>query len=310
MRLGRTEPAIAQLEKALQAGGEQAALHRMLAHAYFALERCGAVLRHLRAAGQRAWADPPTVAVRAACLHRQQKEGAALKVLREGQRLFPHDALLRGREVTLLIGLALYQEVVERAMLWQRQEPSVVTSETLGTLAALLAAGADAEAVALGEQLRLQKPNEPNVTVALAQAYAKAGQPLAAAELYDGLSFAAPEHTAAAAELYRRAGRHHLAELAIARIADRKEKLRQRFGLLLDTGRFQEAAAMARSLTQAGLTSDDNLLYALSFAQMHAGQWDAAEKSAAAITDPGAFRKAPELMQAIAQCRQEAWRCL
>jgi|GEM_PF-1900796 len=313
LQLQDNQGALDNLEKALRAGAEDVVLHRYAAYAAFALGNCKKTLGHIKRAQDHAWNRVETIAIRSECLRRQQLPGRALNVLRRGQRRFVNDTRLLEREVAVLVEHQLFQEAFDgAARLVLHPQPHVddPVENKLGLVGAFLRAGAAKAGVELAEMVHLQHFDDVRTVEVLGHAYAQANRPLAGAQLFAGLSFQDASHTSAAVELYRRAGRPQAASWLLPRIADRKERLRQRLGLLLEEKRYEEAAALAPKLKQTGLLDDDQLLYALAFAEFSAGRHDAAERHARAVKDPAVFRQATDLMQAIGRCKREASTCL
>jgi hypothetical protein len=80
--------------------------------------------------------------------------------------------------------------------------------------------------------------------------------------------------------------------------------------LLLELENFEQAAAMETPLYRNGLLEDEDLRYALAYAQFKIGAFDLAETNLAQLTRPDLFRKAAELRRAIEDCSEDSWKCL
>ncbi len=59
-----------------------------------------------------------------------------------------------------------------------------------------------------------------------------------------------------------------------------------------------------------GLIDDEDLRYAIAYAQFKTGEFDAAERHLALLSRPDLFRKAAELRRAMQDCRGDRWKCL
>lgn len=313
LQVQRYPQAAASLEKALAARAtaddseqDPRVLEVYLAFAHFGAGDCAASFAALSRAGDEAEARAQSFLIRGECEKRAQRFGPALSALREGQRRFPDESALLERELLLLAELSLYQELLARAVPFVARASE---DEALLVLEAVRARGAHEEATMLGEAIRLRFPSSQRAALALAHAYVEMGRPLAAARLFEEVSFEDPSYAAEAAELYRRAGWRQMAVLAGARSPDPVKKLRQRFGLLLEEERFEEAAALAPRLDRSGLLDDDEVRYALAFAQLRCHRLAAAEGTLKSVDDPAVFRQAAELRRAIASCRQQGWQC-
>lgn len=288
------------------ARGERQLLELYLAYARFALDDCSRALAALDRAGRVAEARPRSFALRGECERREGRFGPALDALRAGQERFSGDAVLKERELLLLAELGLYQELSARA---QAFLDLAEEDDALLLLEAVRRREDPRAAAELGERVRLHHASSTRAALALAHAYVAADLPLAAARLFEQVSLEDPAFAAEAAELYRRAGWTEMARLVGARSPDATKKLRQRFGMLLDKARFEEAASLAPRLWRRGLLDDDELRYALAFAQFKTRRFEEAEQNLKAVQGAALFRQATELRRAIASCREEGWEC-
>jgi len=144
----------------------------------------------------------------------------------------------------------------------------------------------------------------------LARVYLERGEPSAAADLLYTAALLDPELLGEAAELYRRAGQAQRALWLNGRISDQAEKLRQRMGLYLQLGHFEQAAALQGALRRNGLMDDEDMRYAVAYALFRTGEFRHAESLLATLERPELFRKATELRRAIDECSEDLWRCL
>lgn len=243
--------------------------------------------------------------------HAQWKLGrmqAAMDTLDEAAARFPQEPGFRRRQVLYLIEAGLYREAAERGrQLLQGSGARAADYAALGT--ALRRAGAVREALALLEAGRLAHPQDAAIVKALAQAWLDHGAPLAAASLLAGQASLHPELYAEAAELFRRAGHPRRALILNARVPDPVRKLRQRVGLLLALGHYDALVGLERALHRAGLLEDQEIRYALAYAQYRAGAFAEAERHLVPISRPDLFRKATELRRLMQECVDRRWAC-
>src|SRR5690606_36566268 len=113
-----------------------------------------------------------------------------------------------------------------------------------------------------------------------------------------------------AAELYRRAGRLRRALMLNGQITDQATKFKQRLALMLEMRRYEQAAAMSPDLKRVGLFEDQDIIYALAYAQFMVGDFEQAEAGLQRLTRSDLFRKASELRRAMQGCIEESWKCL
>ena len=217
------------------------------------------------------------------------------------------DRFLR-REVFFLMELGLYQEAAARgqrylAVAEGKEEDYVAIGNALKR-----ARQFDAALMFL-ESARMKFPASENVVKVLAATYLENGQPLAAGELMYRAALVNPALKPEAAELFRRAKLYARALAVNAEISDQSLKLKQRLGILIELGRFAEVRGMEAALVRTHLLDDEDVRYALAYAQFKEGDFIGAERNLAKLTKPDLFRKATELRQSMQDCADERWRC-
>jgi tetratricopeptide (TPR) repeat protein len=232
----------------------------------------------------------------------------AFATLADGSRRFPANTQFLRREVFFLMELGLYQEAAERgqrylAVAEGKEEDYVAIGNALKR-----ARQFDAALVFL-ESARMKFPASENVVKVLAATYLENGQPLAAGELMYRAALINPALKPEAAELFRRAKLYARALAVNAEIADQSLKLKQRLGILIELGRFAEVRGMEAALLRTRLLEDEDVRYALAYAQFKEGDFEGAERNLAKLTKPDLFRKATELRQSMQDCADERWRC-
>lgn len=296
-KLGRDEDAFQALRRSARLTPKDRRVQLLLAKAAWQTGRAQATLAALDAAGAQN-DQAAIVALRADALLKLGNAAAAADVLDAGYRRTREPALL-AREVELFASLGLFRAAGEAARPLLDGDKDMA----LAVVERLRQAGGRAQAVELAERLRLRHPADVDATLLLAQALTDAGRPANAALLYDELMAIDPAYATDAAELYRRLGRLDAAlwRNGLAPSSDRK--WRQRFGLLVEQERVDEAAAMAPRLQRLGLLKDATVAYALGWALFQTGDQREAEKVLKTIHDPGVFNDATALRQRIAACR-------
>ncbi len=311
----RYDDAILSLGRVAREADAPPAIFVALARAYAGAERPAETLRALDAAGDAGRKTPLLFALRAHAHLSLNRPARALRSLRVGQRHFSGLAAGRNgarplleRELFLLIELTLIQEALDRAKPWLA---TATEDEMLAFAAALLRAGAPESAEKIAEQARLQFPSSPEVRVLLAHAAAKQKHYTTAAHHFEHASYVSGEldSVADAAEMYRRAGRTAVALTLGAKIEGAEVKVRQRFGILLESERYDEAAALERRLSRLGMLADDDIRLALAYAHFRTGALTNAEAVLGPVKSARAFERAAQMRQAIAQCREESSRC-
>lgn len=256
-------------------------------------------LNALDAAGEGLRVYPGAWLVRARAAWGLGDEASAWQALEEGAVRFPDEVDFPRQQVLHLVEMGLTKEASERASLLLERSDGTVTL-ALSVAEAMRRAGQHERAIVILEEAILRWPQNDTVRIRLAAAHASAGQPLAAARLLQQVSDRDPTVADEAAELFRRAGQDDAALMMNARVPDPVEKVRQRFGILLDLGDFERALALQPRLSRLGLLDDDNVRYGVAYAWFRVGGFDEAEMLLRGVADPRVFQQASELRQAMA----------
>jgi len=208
----------------------------------------------------------------------------------------------------LLAESGLHRAAAEVGTTWLAR-PGASLDDHLAVAEALRRARALPEAEGVLTQASLRFPDDARVLALSGRTLLDRGQPLAAALLLERASLPTPERALDAAELYRRAGQLERALWVNARVPDAAAKLRQRLGLLVDLGRFEEAAALGERALRLDLQRDDSVVYALAFSCFRVGDHDAAERWLARIGAADYFDRAAGLRKSMAVCAAAPERC-
>jgi tetratricopeptide (TPR) repeat protein len=280
-----------------------------LAQVNYKLEDYRATIDALDRAGEALARVPSAYHMKAQSYWLLEEPVMALATLEQGAQVFPDDPNFIRRKVFYLVDLGLYKEaVVQGRQYLQQSEGSLEDYVALGN--ALRASGELDEAAGFLEEAQLIFPNSADVKKVLAHVYIERGEMGAAADLLYKAALLEPKLLAEAAELYRRAGQTNRALTINSRLGDQPEKFRQRLALYLELHNYEQAAAMELPLRRVGLLEDEDLRYAIAYAQFKTGDFDAAEQNLAALNRPDLFRKAAELRRAIQDCVEDSWKCL
>lgn len=286
----------------------EAQLHIHRAQALFGLERDAEALAALDAAGDAVDGLSGAWLMRAHAQWRLGQRQQAMQTLAAAAARFPANAEFGRRQVLYLVELGLFREAASLGTAHlARHDGSAADHVAIGT--ALRRAGSLDAALSVLEPAHLRFPGDGQVARALAQAWLEHGDPLAAADILARQALAEPVLLPEAAELYRRAGRHHRALALNAQVGDQPRKLQQRVGLLIELGRHAEVAAMEEALYRAGLLSNEDIRYALAYARFQLGDFAAAERHLAALTRPELFRRATEMRRLMQACADSPWAC-
>lgn len=309
LRRDEPEPARDALLKAADTESPDSLVFIYLAQVNFELKHYRGTLDALDRAGVAVERLGSVYHLRAQCHWLLEEPEWALATLDQATELFPDNHTFTRRKLFYLIELGLFQRAADlgRAYL-ERSEGSPEDHVAIGN--ALRASGDLGEAAAFLEMAQLRFPHSVEVRKSLAHVYIAREELSAAADLIHSAALLEPTLMAEAAELYRRAGQTYRALTLNGQLTDQAVKFRQRMALLLELQNFEQAAAMERPLYRVGLLQDEDLRYALAYAQFKIGRFQDAEENLVQLTRPDLFRKAAELRRAIADCSEDSWKCL
>jgi tetratricopeptide (TPR) repeat protein len=309
LRREELEPARDAFLQAIESGEAESVVFVYLAQVNYKLEDYRATIDALDRAGEALARVPSAYHMKAQSYWLLEEPVMALATLEQGAQVFPDDPNFIRRKVFYLVDLGLYKEaVVQGRQYLQQSEGSLEDYVALGN--ALRASGELDEAAGFLEEAQLIFPNSADVKKVLAHVYIERGEMGAAADLLYKAALLEPKLLAEAAELYRRAGQTNRALTINSRLGDQPEKFRQRLALYLELHNYEQAAAMELPLRRVGLLEDEDLRYAIAYAQFKTGDFDAAEQNLSALNRPDLFRKAAELRRAIQDCVEDSWKCL
>lgn len=314
LNLDELARAEAAFERALDAGREAEkpaadVVWLYLAQARFGQEDYRGTLRALDEANPETTDLPSIYLMRAQSHWQMDAFEPAWTVLAAGAGRFPDRAGdFTRQQVFLLVEQGLYQEA---AQIGQRflatGEATVDDAVAIGN--ALREAGEIDKALRILEAARLEDEDNVRLSRVLARTWLDSDRFLPAADILNQAARIDPELLVEAAELYRRAGWLMQALTLNAQVIDQSKKFKQRMAILIQLGRFDQAAGMEADLMRTGLLGDEDVRYALAYALFKTGRFEQAERHLSELTRNDLFRKANELRRAMEQCGDEPWLC-
>lgn len=160
------------------------------------------------------------------------------------------------------------------------------------------------------EKAKLLFPKDEQVLLALGRVYFGRGSYYNAAVLFDQLAHINSKYFSEASELYRRSG-HLITAISLNNeVPDFKQKLEQRFVLFLDNQDVEKMTSMQSQMEIHGILENDELRYAMAWAQFEKGNYGQAQRMLAKIIDQKIFEKAQDLRKQIVDCQQENFKCV
>lgn len=306
LKKGEFAPAEASFRSALAEGQTDPTLTAYLAQTTYAQSKWAETVRVLRDFG-RMNAFPDLWGMLAQAHWNLGDRSEAFQALSRAQKAFPSRLVFVQQALGYYLELGLTQAAAEAAQALLEKagdQPGV----HLAVGESFRRAGQPRLALPILETARLRFPGHVKTTLALGQAYADVGLPATAARLVESASLADGRSLADAVELYRRAGDYGRALFLNGQMTDSTAKAKQRFSLLLDAQRFEEAMVMKGRLERLGLLVEDRWRYAAAFAAYRIQDYDQAQGLLSGIADPVWFGRSVQLRRAIDTARAETLR--
>jgi tetratricopeptide (TPR) repeat protein len=309
LKLQRPTDARDHLRRAVKSGTVEQTVFLHLAQAEYELGDHAATIAALDSAKEAAAKLPGAYLIRAQCHWALERQKEALQVLSEGERRFPKEADFPRRRYLYLVDLGLYQQALDLGQRFVKRADA--TEDDYAAMGeALRQAREYRKAGLVLEAGRLRFPESERLTLLLAHTYLAEDRPLSAAMLFESAAMRNPEHSLEAAELYRRARRFDRALALNARVLEQRAKLKQRMSALIEMERFEMVVAMEAALSRLGMLEDEDIRYALAYAQFKTGDFPAAERSLKGIRGAALFASATELRKMMQTCKEAGWECL
>jgi len=225
--------------------------------------------------------------------------GNAFAILEKGISRFPQKTGFLQQKIIYLLEMELNQEAAdisrEYLAIAGKEDPEAYI--IIGQ--ALSKAGELPLAIEVFEIARLKFPQNQRIRLSLAQVYIEKGFFRTAAGLVEEASIYDPQFRTQGVELYRKAGNLEKAAFLNSLVADPKEKTRQRFSILLEGSRFEEARALESRMERHGLFEEDSYLYAMAYVLFELQKYEDAVRYLNRIQKADFFRQATQLRQAI-----------
>lgn len=170
--------------------------------------------------------------------------------------------------------------------------------------------GDSQKAIFFGEIARLKDPKDEEIIKDLARSYLKKENYTAAAQLFTNLSQHDPKFLSEASELWRKAGYPMYAENLALEIRDPVKKIKQNLTLALLSEDFNRMAGLGKEANRTDLKTDQDIQYALAYANFMIGDFKEASQHLLTIQRPDLFKKAVALKEVMDSCEKGESLCL
>lgn len=297
LRQHKYREAIDSFNTAVGCGQKDSSIYAYLAQAYFANKEFKETIISIEKMKE-VNRFPELLAIKAQSYWELGDISSAYKLISRASVLFPSKDQFKLQKIVFLLELELNQEASHQSEEYLRIFGDKSAAYlTIGE--ALRRGGELDEALKTLEKAKLKYPDDSRVILSLAQTYFQKNKNLTAAKLVEKMAVFEPEYYYEAAELYRKAKNYGKALYLNSILIDPFKKARQRFSLLLDLYKYEEALALEQRLTSMQALEDDSMCYAMAYVHFQTQQYDKAVDYLKRIKDLAVFREATQLRKAI-----------
>ncbi len=246
--------------------------------------------------------------LKSSLLFESKNSSQAWMVLHSGISKFPHELSLVKQKWFYLMENGLYEVSFETAKaMMDEYQISALDIARMGQM--YRNQNEFSKAIFLGEVARLKDPTDEEITKDLVRSYVKVENVTAAAKLFTDLSLHHPDYLVEASELWRKAGHDMMAQNLAMGIRNPVKKLKQNITLALMNEDFNKMALLGEKGQRTDLKNDQDMQYALAYANFMIGDYKTTEKYLTSIQRPDLFKKALALREAMNRCAEEVSLC-
>jgi tetratricopeptide (TPR) repeat protein len=304
MHIGEYNGAVEDFQEAMANGQTDPVMQAYVAQAYYAMGNYRDAVDAMDALGNRIIQFPDLYGMKSQSLWQLDKPAEAFYAIQEAIDRYPERHQFLRQKIFFLIQMNLNRAAAEASKEYLQKTGD--DPEAYLTIGEALRRGRELDqAILTLERAKLRYPRSERILLSLAQAYADRGNTLVAARLVEEAAVYNPDYTHEAAELYRRGGDLQRSLYLNSQVVDARTKARQRFSLLLQQSRYEEALALEARLARLGALDDDSMRYAMAYVQFQAQRYQRAREYLNQISSAEFFREATQLRRAI-EIRQES----
>lgn len=304
----RYAQALVNFKAAAKEGFKSVDLYEGLAEAYLGLKQYDQGLEILKDHSPELENRLRFYQLKSSLLFESKNSAQGWDVLHTGIKRFPRELSLMKQKWFYLMENHLYEVSFETAqIMMDNYKMNALDLARMGQM--YRSNGEFNKAILLGEVARLKDPSDEEITKDLVRSYIKIGNITASAKLFTELSRFHPEYLVEASELWRKAGHAVMALNLAMEIRNPVKKLKQNITLALLSEDFNKMVLLGQQGQRTKLKNDQDIQYALAYANFMVGDYKTTEKYLTSIHRPDLFKKALELREAINRCMQEVALC-
>ncbi len=304
----RYQEALSAFESAQKEGLDSVDLYEGLAESYLGLKQFSKGIEVLEKHEAQLVDRLRFYQLKSNLLFDSEKADLAWSVLHEGIKRFPKEISLMKQKWYYLMENHLYEVSFETAK--DMVDHYAISALDLARMGQMYRnANEFQKAITLGEVARLKDPQDEEITKDLVRSYVKVSNITASAKLFTELSQFHPEYLVEASELWRKAGHEVMAQNLAMEIRNPVKKLKQNITLALLSEDFNKMVLLGEKGQRTELKNDQDMQYALAYANFMVGDYSTTEKYLTYIQRPDLFKKALALREAMNRCTQEVALC-
>jgi hypothetical protein len=296
------------IDEAIKRGQDNPSILLYEAKNYWLLQDYPKVIDTLNKAGDAARESPQFFVIKAESFKQQDMIAAAWAVLDEGISLFPDAPLFYRQKFYYLLDLGFYKTALKYAQKYL-QSKNYSAKDYLAVAYTLRENQQLKDSAALLEEAVIKYSDDDKLIELLGQVYIDQGKYIMAALVFDWAAIKHPKFAQKAATLYLKAKQPIRSLQLNRRIANQKDKFKQRLGIDLYLEDYETLVTETTALKRYDLLKDDNILYAIGYGYYQIGDYANAKKYLKQISDSQLFAKASNIFQQIEKCQGEPFEC-
>jgi hypothetical protein len=296
------------IDEAIKRGQDNPSILLYEAKNYWLLQDYPKVIDTLNKAGDAAKESPQFFVIKAESFKQQGLFDDAWAVLDEGLALFPDGSLFYRQKFYYLLELGFYRSALEYAQKYL-QSKGYSAKDYLAVAYTLRENHQLDAAAVLLEEAVIKYSGDDKLIELLGQVYIDQEKYIMAALVFDWAAIKHPKFAQKAAALYLKAKQPIRSLQLNRRIANQRDKFKQRLGIDIYLEDYETLVTETPALKRYDLLKDDNILYAIGYGYFQIGDYTNAKKYLKQISDGQLFAKASNIFQQIEKCRDEPFEC-
>lgn len=284
-------------------------LYMHLAKEYYHAKEYKNTITALEQAGEKGKEKASLYTLRADCFWKIQEHENALEALNTGYKLFPKNHELLKQKFYYFAELELYLTAIDVVKEYM-SKTGASAKEYTAAAQMLIGAKQYDHAIDLLEEARMKFPRDADILVLLGHMYLKKDYKYASTHLFDQGAYYNHKFLNDAVEINKRAGNTTHALYLNAQNPDKKEKLKQKIAIYLNSEEYRKIIGLKKALDRYNMLQDEDLRYTMAYAYYMVGDYASSEEQLKYISDNELFLKATVIRKNIEKCTNNTLECL